>query len=234
MFTLSATPVKFCVLLALFAFCLAWEAVALVRARGAVGRTSSAAHLVMSVVMLAMVPRSWWMPFHMHLAPLPLLIGLMALGAAWFAWRTAKAAPGHRTHPATCLAMFVTMVWHLWAMQAMMAHTMAMSMPSHGGMDHSQMDHSHMAGHASMGGMAAKSWQQAASEPGHLLWWVAVAGVVLLAVMLWATTRALSRIPGHPGQRLALAAEAAMCFGMAWMSTGLLTPVAPWVHVLSF
>lgn len=232
MFTLTATPVEFVALLVMFGWSAVWEVRCLVTARGAVARTSSLAHLVMAVVMLLMIPHAWWMPFHQAVG-LPTLIGVMALGMVWFLVRLAKAPVGHRSHPAVCAAMFATMVWHLWAMQVKMAHTMTMAMPASSSMDHSGMagmDHSHMGGMS----MGTSSWQVAASRPGHVMWWFALAGIVLVLVMLWVAVRDVVAAFATRTGRAGNLAEAAMCLGMAWMSTGLLAPVVPWIGYLSF
>ena len=58
MFTFAATPVMYVGLFVLFAWCTLWSAVELIRSTTPQHRVSNALHLVMSVVMLAMVPRS--------------------------------------------------------------------------------------------------------------------------------------------------------------------------------
>ena len=75
MFTLADTPVKFVVLLALFAWCTVWCTYELTRRQDARQRISNAAHLAMAVVMLLMVARPTW-------AALTALVPTSALVAA--------------------------------------------------------------------------------------------------------------------------------------------------------
>lgn len=228
MFTLSAMPVKFVCLLVLFTGCTLWELGRVVRSQGALSRTSHGLHLLMAVLMLAMVPKMLWMPLHKAVG-LPVLITLMALGMVWFLALAVRGwgERGPRNHALACAGMFLAMVWHLWAMQLHMSHTMAMTMP----MSH-EMNHSMEMG--PMKPMPMDDWMTTASRPGGVLWWFAVAGLVIMAWLLWVAVRDLLRAVRSPEHRGANLSGFAMNFGMFWMSTGLLTPVLPWFRLLSF
>lgn len=218
MFTLSAAPVTFVGLLLLFSFTTCWEVVRLLRAGDARGRTSSALHLLMSVVMLLMVPPTWYRPFS-RLVPMGAQVALMAVGAVWFIVLAVRARPGHRAHAAGCAVMFTAMVWHLSAMHVHMSHMMQMSQ------EHSMDGMQHM---APMG----PSWMETASRPGGTLWWFAVVGVVLMAALLWLAVGDALAVLRRRGHRVDHLAGCAMNLGMFWMSTGLLAPLMPWITAL--
>jgi hypothetical protein len=135
MFTFEAAPVKFVVLLVLFAWCTAWCAYELTRPQDARQRTSNVLHLAMAVVMVLMVTPPTWKALT-DAVPVFLLVGVFALAVAWFvglaaaSFRTADRRAGW--HFAGHAAMFGAMAWHLWAMGAMEAG-MSSAMD---GMDH--------------------------------------------------------------------------------------------------
>lgn len=256
MFTLSAVPVKFIGLLILFCFTTAYELLRTVRSRTVTGGVSAGLHLLMSVIMLAMVPKSWWKPLQQVL-PMPVTIVLMAVGLGWFCWLTFRAHPGHRMHPLGCAMMFAAMVWHLEAMQvmhSMMSHSTGnhMEMSSggptatpamnHSGMDHSGMDHGSMGhdmGHASaspspMAGMDHGSMGHDMAAGHDVMWWFAIIGLPLMAWLLYAAVKGLVTAIREPEHRMVGLADFAMNFGMFWMSTGLLVPVLPFFSALAF
>jgi len=180
----------------------------------------------MGLLMLVMVPQAWWMPFH-KVIPLPVSIIVMALGAIWFIVRALRPGDGSRAHASSCALMFVAMVWHLWAMQAKMVHSLALSIPAQRDMDHSHMDHhhEHHMGHGDMG----DHWLQQAQQSGGLLWWFAAIGIPIMAALLILGLIDLVRgLRGreHRGDQLA---SAAMMLGMFWMSVGILTPILPFM-----
>lgn len=231
MFTLTAMPVEFVALLVLFSFTSLWELRRLAAARTPATVVSRGLHLAMSLLMLAMVPHQLWMPLHTALG-LPVLLGVMVLGVVWFLVSALRSTGHARAHAAGCAGMFAAMVWHLWAMQVHMTHSMAMSMPPMAGMDHSSMEG--MGSMGTMAGTGGTDWMTTTSRPGGVMWWFAVAGVVFVAGLLWLAVRDLTRVVHEPGHRLGHLAGAAMDLGMAWMSTGLLVPVLPWMAALSF
>ena len=239
MFTLSAVPVKFVGLLVLFAFTTAYEGWRTVRADSATGRTSHGLHLLMSVIMLLMVPKSWWVPFK-SVVPVPVSIALMVVGVLWFA-RLALRGHGHgRAHATGCALMFTAMVWHLAAMMVKMHNMTSMSgktggsatpMPSMAGMDHGSM--AGMSPSPMASPMAGMDHSQMASGGHGTMWWMALIGIPLMAYLLWASFKALAVAFTKPGQRVSALADFAMNFGMFWMSTGLLVSVAPFMGLLS-
>lgn len=212
MFTLTDMPVKFVGLLVLFTFTTLYEFYRTGTTKGAVERTSAAWHLLMSVIMLLMVPRSWWKPFE-AVVPLPVSIGLMALGALWFVWRATQAKEDHRLHSVGCALMFAAMTWHLTAMMIKMS-AMKAAMKGHG--------HGHGHGAAM------------ATGAGTPVWWLAVVGLPLMAWLLFASVRATATAVRRPDDRLAAVNDFAMNFGMFWMSTGLLVPILPFFKHLAF
>lgn len=222
MFTLTAVPVKFIGLLLLFTFTTAYELLQTGRARKAIPRTSHGLHLAMSVIMLLMVPKSWWVPFR-TVVPVPISIAVMALGVLWFAWLAVRAEAGQRSHAVGCALMFSAMVWHLVAMMVKMHNMKAMQMApmssSHHTMNHGAPPMNH-------GAMATGS--------GSTLWWLAVIGIPLMAWLLWASWRGAAMAVTEPGHRLAGLNAFAMNFGMFWMSTGLLVPILPFFKYLAF
>lgn len=245
MFTLSAVPVKFFGLMVLFCFTTGFELLRTVRSRTVTSGVSAGLHLVMSIIMLAMVPKSWWKPLQ-QLLPMPAAIALMAMGLVWFVWLAFRAHPGHRMHPLGCALMFAAMVWHLGAMQvmhSMMSHSTGNHIEmSSGGptatptMDHAGMDHSGM-GH-DMGHASASPSPMAGMDHGSMghdtMWWFAVIGLPLMAWLLYAAVKGLVTAIREPEHRMVGLADFAMNFGMFWMSTGLLVPVLPFFSALAF
>ena len=137
MFSLAETPVKFVGLLLLFTFCTLWSVYELTRPQDVRQRISNALHVVMAVVMLSMVERTTW---HGLVAVVPMftLVGLFAMGTAWFVW-LAMAALDRRggLHFFGHAAMFAAMTWHLSAMAVMKAaKSPGMGMGPGAGMGH--------------------------------------------------------------------------------------------------
>lgn len=245
MFTLTATPVMFVALLVMFTFCTLWEAWRCVRTSGP-ARVGHVLHLLMAIVMLLMVPHTVWQPFH-SVVPLPVTIVVMALGVFWFAWRATQVPATRRFHSVSCAVMFAAMVWHLVGMQVKMSGMSgSMAHSSMGGMDHGSMGHA-MPSMGSMPSMGAHPMPSMSPMPmdhgsmtmsttsGHgALWWVALAGLPLMAWLLYAAIRALTEAFARPTGRLAALSDFAMNLGMFWMSVGLLTPVLPFMGLLRF
>lgn len=238
MFSFATVPVMFVGLLALFAWCTVWSVAEFALSRTPAQRVSNGLHVVMSVVMLAMVPRETWAPLR-DAVGFPILVGFFVLAAGWFGFLALRPAvpgqPAHRAHFVGHAVMFVAMAWHL---QAMAVHGAMMRQPGGG---HGQQ----AAGHA--------------PTPGQVVAWV---GVPLMAALLVMGVRHLVRAVG-PVPRLnashrahgagsALAMEAgcreprrpgvllrahdalgaAMNLGMFWMSVGIMVPIAPWFALL--
>ncbi len=168
MFTFDVTPVKFVCLLILFAWCAGWSVYELTRPQDGRQRVSNVLHLVMSVVMLLMVPKSVWQPF-ISVVTMPVVLAFFALATAWFA---SLAVDAFRRERATALhfcghtAMFAAMTWHLGAMAVKHA---AMS----GGMGHSMPSE---------------------APPGGVLWTFALVGVPFMAYLLTASVADLRRV----------------------------------------
>ena len=246
MFTLADTPVKFVVLLALFAWCTVWCTYELTRRQDARQRISNAAHLAMAVVMLLMVARPTWAALT-ALVPTSALVAAFAVGTAWFGW---LAVDGFRAadrraglHFCGHAAMFAAMTWHLAAMAVKAQHT-----TGHHGMGHGATGHG--------------------AQPGTTMWVFALIGVPLMTYLLAASVTAIRelvrprvaeleeattgagravltpagpergchevRAVGSTAHRLAASCDFAMNFGMFWMSTGLLVPILPFFTVFAF
>jgi hypothetical protein len=256
-FTL-ATPVTYVGLLLLFGFTTIQGTFAVMREQSVNQRVGTGFHLLMSVVMVAMVPSTVWRPLTSVVTGWVFVLA-MAAGAAWFARQLFSATDrDHRLHLAGCTVMFLAMTWHLAAMEILMGSKRSMpadgpgadpqpsipdmgSMSSgrppmdHSGMDHTGMDQSGM-GHAGMPGGATSTWAMV----------LAILGIALLSLLLIqaiADVVALTRpMPDGfccgPDARtklqylVDLAADAAMCVGMVWMSLGLLSPLLPFVTAL--
>lgn len=195
MFTFDATPLTFVGLLVMFAWCTVWCTWELTRARTTSQRISGALHLLMAAVMLLMVPGALWRPLTSVIGT-PALTLVFALATAWFVglavegWREA----GRRgaAHPAAHAAMFAAMTWHLAAMAIMGAH-MSAGAAARGGMSgHGQM--SGPAGTAGQGGMSMAEWRAAESQPGGVMWLIALIGVPFMAYLLVAGIAALVRV----------------------------------------
>lgn len=240
MFSFATVPVMFVGLLALFAWCTVWSVAEFALSRTPAQRVSNGLHVVMSVVMLAMVPRETWAPLR-DAVGFPILVGFFVLAAGWFGFLALRpAVPGrsaHRAHFVGHSIMFVAMAWHL---QAMAVHS---AMVGHPGGGHGQQ----AAGHA--------------PTPGQVVAWV---GVPLMASLLVMGVRHLLRAvapsprpedrvaapahgvaaplameagcrePRRPGVLLRAhdALGAAMNLGMFWMSVGIMVPIAPWFALL--
>lgn len=139
------------------------------------------------------------------------------------AWRSSWSSWGHA-------AMFAAMVWHLAAMRKMSSLMTALRDSGMG-----QMNHTHS-------GMHGPGMQTAMNAAMHDYAVVGVPLIVaLLAMAVAGLWRAISGRAENPGKaptchvvateplaiRLSGLADFAMAFGMAWMSTGLLSPVIP-------
>ena len=227
MFTLTSTPVTFIGLLILFAWSLVWSVRDAIKAPTVVTRISTWVHVVMAVTMILMVPKSWWKPIVPAIGGPITPVIIFAICTAWMvfmaAWRSSWSSWGHA-------AMFAAMVWHLAAMRKMSS---LMTAPRDSGMG--QMNHTHS-------GMHGPGMQTAMNAAMHDY---AVVGVplmvALLAMAVAGLWRAISGRAETPGKaptchvvateplaiRLSGLADFAMAFGMAWMSTGLLSPVMP-------
>ncbi len=218
MFSFPDDPVKFIGLLLLFAGCTAWSLVCLFRPQTTRQRIASGLHLGMSVVMLLMVAPPTWHAL-VSVLPLPFLVGLFATATLWFGWLAIAAGRDGDRHTIGHALMFAAMTWHLAAM-ASMAASRSMEMP---------------------GG--------APQHAGGPMLAFAVVGLPLMAYLLVSSLLSLWRAarpaqhhvapssdaelvcpePGPPGSisaRLGSLSAFAMNFGMFWMSTGLLTPLA--------
>lgn len=237
MFTLSGNPVTLVGLLVLFGWCLLWTVRDLLASFGLLGAdrpaqgawaitVSQCCHVVMSLVMLTMVARSWWTPFSDALTE-PALIAIFGAATLWMAamavWRVSWLAVGHTL-------MFGAMVWHLSAMASM--SSMAGSMSS---------------SHSSMGSMGGHdmSGQMGGQMSGLTL--VTGIGLPLMAALLILGISGLVRVitarAPHPGTascchvtptsrataRFSGLTDAAMGFGMFWMSAGLMAPLLPFM-----
>ena len=171
MFAFSAIPVKFAGLLVLFAWCTIWSAYELTRPQDRRQRVSGALHLGMAVVMLLMVPKSWWMPLTRNIS-IWVLVAAFAAATAWFGYLAAEAYRDGGFRNATVIlghtAMFAAMTWHLTAMA---------------------FKRSMMAGGMKAGGMGTA----AASKPGGVLWTMALIGVPFMAYLLLAAVNDVRR-----------------------------------------
>lgn len=228
MFTLSATPVTFVCLLVMFTVTSCWEVQRVVTAR--TGRVGHVLHLLMGLLMLAMVPRQLWIPLHRGVG-IPVMMGVMLLGVVWFLVQAVRQwhDPVVRRHGLGCAGMFAAMVWHLWAMQVRMMHTMG-PMASGAPMDHSM----EAMGHGSMTMAPATDWLTTASSPGGVMWWFAVVGVLFMAGLAWMAVRDATLALRSREHRVGHVASLCMNLGMFWMSTGLLVPVLPFFAWLQF
>lgn len=244
MFTLTSNPVTLVGLVVLFGWCIVWTVRDLLASVGLIGprpraehgwaiTVSQCCHVVMSAVMLAMVPMSWWEPFSRALSE-PLLIGVFAAGTLWMAsmavWRISWLAVGHTL-------MFGAMVWHLSTMASMPSTHRASTM-SHGQMGS-------MPGHdmGSMPGMSHGAGM-AATGTGGLTLATAIGLPLMVGLLILGISglmRAITARAPHPGTascchvaptsrltaRLSGLTDAAMGLGMAWMSAGLMAPMIP-------
>lgn len=246
MFTLTSTLVTFAGLLILFAWSLVWSVRDAIKAPTVVTKISTWVHVVMAVTMILMVPKSWWKPLVSAIGGPTTPVVIFAICTAWMvfmaAWRSSWSSWGHA-------AMFAAMVWHLAAMRKMSSVMTAskhsgMGTMNHGGMDHG-MNHGGM-GHG-MNGSMDHGMQTAMNAAMHDF---AVVGiplmVALLALAIAGLCRAISGKAENPRKvptchvvateplaiRLSALADFAMAFGMFWMSTGLLTPIMPFMEHL--
>ncbi len=247
MFTLSHTPITFVGLLLMFTWSTLWSARDLARARQRTDLVSGVFHLVMALVMLAMVPRSWWGPLE-AVVPAWLIAVVMLAGAGWFVAVGIRSADG-RGHHLGHAVMFAAMAWHLLAMTVAMSGMAAME-------DTGAMAH---------GGDGSTA---STMDPGRVA--VAIIGLPLMAWLAYAAIRHLIRVVRaepvhqHPpapvavpvgahvrhhvdaadpstadpddarrdppaGARAEALAGFAMNGGMFWMSAGLLAPVLPFM-----
>ncbi len=184
MFTFAQTPVKFVVLLLLFAFCTAWSVYELTRPQDGKQRVSNVLHLVMSVVMLLMVSPMTWTALT---AVVPTMAWVAVFGAstAWFAWLALDARRSSdrsgTLHFAGHAAMFGAMTWHLAAMAVM-----------HAAMTHDMGPMSHDMGPMGHGGpVDMADWMKQQSMPGGTLWLFALVGVPFMAYLLASSLRSV-------------------------------------------
>lgn len=244
MFTLTEMPVKFIGLLILFLWCTAWCVYELTRRQDRTQRVSNALHLVMAVVMLLMVARTTWQPL-VKAVPLPVIVVVFVLSTLWFLG-LAVTRRGVRAHYAGHAAMFGAMTWHLVGMSIKMPH-MGPSMKMW------MMEASKPGGSlwiVALVGIPFMAYLLVASvrdltqavRPAPATTHVPHQDKVLvgagapaeLAPMAEGAGCHEQRPIGSPTFRLAALAGFAMNFGMFWMSTGLLTPVLPWMKYLAF
>lgn len=227
MFTLTDTPGKFLILLVLFAFCAVWETVQVTRRPAVTQLISTLLHLWMAIVMLLMVPKNLWMPFA-SIIPMPVIIVTMVVGIAWYLFLglrgfSARGDDPHGPwHHLGHAMMFAAMTWHLWAMHV-----------KHSMMHHGHMEHDH-------------------GSTGHdgVLWTAAIVGVPFMIHLLVAaignilqavrgprdTSEAVchAKPTGPLDFRLGALSMFAMNFGMWFMSTGLMTPLLPFMKIFAF
>ncbi|QLQ16085.1 MAG: DUF5134 domain-containing protein [Micropruina sp.] len=177
MFTFAQTPVKFVVLLILYAFCTACSAHEITRPQDVRQRVSNALHLAMSVVMLLMVSPLTWKALT---AVIPTMVWVAVFGAstAWFGWLAADARRADdrsgTLHFIGHAAMFGAMTWHLAAMAAKhSAMTQGMGTPMPGG------------------GTDMTQWMKQQSMPGGTLWVFALVGVPFMTYLLVSSLRSL-------------------------------------------
>ncbi|MDY6996370.1 MAG: DUF5134 domain-containing protein [Actinomycetota bacterium] len=248
MFTLDATPVKFVVLLMLFAWCTLWCSYELTRRQDRAQRVSTIAHLAMAVVMLLMVAGPTWTALT-AVVPTTVLVGVFGVATAWF---VGLAAAGFRAadrragwHFSGHAAMFAAMTWHLAAMAVKAGH----GGHGHGGHQHGAVG------------------QPVETAP----WLFALVGLPLMAYLLAAAVAAARNLTRRPAvadadwpapvgavapatlrpappvrgchedravgslrYRLGALNDFAMNFGMFWMSTGLLVPILPFFAAFAF
>lgn len=246
MFTLTDTPVKFIGLFILFVWCSVWCVYELTRHQDRVQHLSNSLHLLMAVVMLVMVARTTWLPF-VHAVTGPVLVGVFVLSTLWFVG-LAVVRRGLRLHYTGHAAMFGAMSWHLIGMVVKMPH-MGPGMPAW------MMQQSKPGGSlwvVAMVGLPFMAYLlvsslldlvraiRPAEAPVHHEARVLVgagAGGDTVTEPTPMTEHAACHEPraiASPTFRLAALAGFAMNFGMFWMSTGLMTPVLPWMGYLAF
>ncbi|WP_176451711.1 DUF5134 domain-containing protein [Enemella dayhoffiae] len=256
MFSLTDTPVKFVGLLVLFAFTTAWSLYQLARRQSGMTLVSNLLHLVMSLVMLCMVPRSLWKPVSSVIpgSAFAVFFGLVTLWFVGLGVRTlGRREPSLRRHAWHAFGhggMFGAMAWHLSAMAAM---AWAMSPRGMSGGEHA--GHGGHAGHAPTGHLTQQPGMGGTNgDPAQVMWVAAVIGIPFMTYLLAASVLAIKNairpgadIADHAGHRaaghghyevgnprLGALAEFAMVFGMFWMSTGLMVALLPFFKALSF
>ena len=231
MFTLTSTSVTFVGLFILFAWSLVWSVRDAIKAPTVVTRISTWVHVVMAVAMILMVPKSWWKPTVSAIGGPTTPVIIFAICTAWMvfmaAWRSSWSSWGHA-------AMFAAMVWHLAAMRKVSS---LMAAPQHSGMSQTNYNHSgmHSVGHGMQTILNAAMHDYAVAGAPLM--------VALLAMAIAGLRRAISGRAESPSKvpachvvateplaiRLSGLADFAMAFGMAWMSTELLTPIMPFM-----
>lgn len=259
MFTVEGMPVKFVGLLVLFGWCVVWCVFELTRPQDSRQRVSGVLHLVMAGVMLMMVADWTWSAltsvvptpaFAAVFAASVVWFAVLAVGA----FRGSEGRAGW--HFVGHAAMFAAMAWHLSAMVVM---TMAMAAGSHPEMSEMSSDgwmararqpegvlwYVALAGaplavyllaasglHAwelfspprGAAGTRARRTMRDATRPGGMADAAAIVGTQLEALGCHEP-----RPVGTLSYRLAALCGFAMNFGMFWMSTGLLSPVLPFL-----
>ena len=232
MFDFATTPVMVVGLLVLFGWCTGWSVRETAVPQSTAHRVSNGLHLLMSVVMLLMVSPLTWRPLVLAV-PLPVWVALFFVASAWFVVQGVRhrGNPGEARHFAAHSLMFLAMVWHLGGM--MVRAAAAWMTPGTGKHNPDRM-------------------VEAGLTPVAMV--VAGIGVPFMIYLLTATVIALARAVRPVGaslqpvmdaggchearpvggvtDRLAALSEAAMVFGMFWMSIGLVTPLVPVLSVL--
>jgi hypothetical protein len=252
-FALTDTPVKFVGLLVLFLLSTTWSLYQLGGRQTGPTLVSNVAHLAMSFVMLLMVPGVLWQPLA-GIVGVPALVGLFAASTLWFVVLGVRGLRAgerrgrtHGWHAVGHAAMFGAMTWHL---AAMLWHGGAghdhrgssqVLAPPVNGMTHSE--------HGHHGSTAPADLAQSGVDPALV---IAIIGLpfmtYLLVAAIWRLKNTISpgadlldraghELAGHGhytggNPRLGALADFAMSFGMFWMSTGLLTPLLPFLAVV--
>lgn len=238
MFSFATTPVMYVGLLILFAWCTVWSAVELVRSTTTEHRISNGLHLIMSLVMLAMVPRSTYAALS-AVVPLSVQAGFFVVAAGWFVALAVRGPGSVRPHFVGHAVMFAAMAWHLIGMMVKMAQMSEHGMGEHAG--HTMAGSGDVVAWVGLPFMAALLWMglsalvdlvrpQAGHASGHVV-----------------TNRSAGEHPAHVpaaagchdprpagsvSERAHAAMGAAMNLGMFWMSVGLVAGLLPFLAVL--
>ena len=242
MFTFAATPVMYVGLFVLFAWCTLWSAVELIRSTTPQHRVSNALHLVMSVVMLAMVPRSTYAALS-AVVPVGVQAGFFLLAALWFVALAVRTAGPGRGHFIGHALMFAAMTWHLVGMMVKMAQMAGHGMGEHAapGMTGSVdviawVGLPFMAALAWMGCASLVAWVRPVAERVPTVRQTTLASVHAADHHRPPVAAEASchepRPVGSDVERAHHAMGAAMNLGMFWMSVGLVTPLLPFLAVL--
>lgn len=235
-------------LLVLFAFTTIWSGAEVLQSRTTRQIVSNVAHLMMAIVMVLMIFGNLWHSF-IDVVPVQVVVGFFVAAVVWFHWLGVDALrgdAGQRTQAAHFYghaAMMGAMAWHLIAMAIKMGHA------SH---------HSPMATTPTVG---SALWIAALVGVPFMAYLLAASVLYLREVIRTAhrsssrTAHTVPQLVGmgsstqfedetvgcHEPRRVGSAVHLmsalsgfAMCFGMFWMSTGLLIPILPVMHYLTF